>query len=146
MSGFGVDPETMGEMPMPPEMMEAEQGYEMDPGAQGDPQMMDPAAGAPPADPYAGGDAAESESRDRVQLCVLLAIENAAKAVEAGVAASNPQFAQAFGQAAASLGQAYASLALAEVQQERNELDAVTGIGGLVNQMNAQTSPEDFRV
>lgn len=114
MPDMGVDPETMGPMEMPqdgqlpPEVMEQMQG-------------VDP--NSPPADPMlqqepdAAYGVGEYETRERVELCVLLAIETLAKAVEVGEGASNPQSAQAYAQACASLGQTYASLTQAEQKE-----------------------------
>lgn len=112
---YGIDPETMGEEPMPedgqlpPELMEMMGQEGVDPGAGPvDPMLQQ----EPDEDPYAG--VGEFETRERVELCVLLALESCAKAIEAGVGADNAQFAMLYGQASASLGQAYASLTHSE--------------------------------
>lgn len=121
MGAFGVDPETMGEVPMDgmtgiPDLMS--EGTYAEPG-------VDP--GSPPADPMLdqeAGDEAEAETRERVELTLLLAIETCAKGVDAGVGAENADFAQAFGQSAASLAQAYEALCRTEAEAERIVLEA----------------------
>lgn len=103
---YGVDPETMTEMPM------------------GD-GPVDP--GMPPADPMLApvdeyeeaGDLVEVEEREKVELCLLGAIESCAKACEVGVGASNPQFVASYGQAAAALAQAYEALTRSELAAEK---------------------------
>lgn len=112
---MGIDPETMDPMEMP----------------------VDP--GMPPADPMLGpvdegddeyevfGDHVEVEEREKVELCLLGAIEACAKAVEVGVGADNPDFAAKFGQAAQSLSLSYEALTrselAAEAQQQPNPSD-----------------------
>lgn len=109
---YGVDPGTQQPMPMP------------NPG-------VDP--NSPPADPnldpYAG-DPSETEAptRERVELCVLLAIESCAKAVEAGKGADNPDFVAKYASAAQSLGLAYQALAGAE-QKEGESGSPSPGVG-----------------
>lgn len=120
---FGIDPSTQEPMEMPEDYQPA--GY-AEPG-------VDP--GSPPADPmlqqepdedeYETGD--EVEYRERVELCVLGAIERAAKAVEVGTGADNLQFAQAYAQACAALGQCYESLTRSE-QSEKLAVDAFQAV------------------
>ena len=110
---YGVDPETMQEMPMPPELMEAMGDPGVDPGAPAaDPMLQQ----EPDDDEYDGLE--EVEYREKVELCVLAAIETAAKAVEVGVGSANPQFAAQFGQACASLGQCYEALTRSEQAEQ----------------------------
>lgn len=109
---MGVDPSGQP-VPMPPD-----QGP-----PQGDPSQpqVDPNAG--PADPMlahaSAGDpqAEEYQTRERVELQLLLAIEACARACMAGEGASNPQFVQANAQACQALGLSYQSLATIEQKE-----------------------------
>ncbi len=121
--GYGVDPESMQEMPMPggipPELLEQ----------MPDTGQVDPMAG--PADPMLGpvtegddeegGDAVEVEKREKVEYGLLCAIERMATACDIGEGASNVQYAVQAGQAAASLAQAYSALTTAERKDETPE-------------------------
>lgn len=119
---YGIDPESMEPMAMPedggeqlpPELMEM---------MGGDPSV-DP--GAPPADPMLEQEPVEDEygdeveERNKVELCLLGAIEACAKGVETGVGAANAQVAAQYGQAAAALAQAFEAL----MRTEQAEKDA----------------------
>lgn len=99
---FGVDPTGQ------PQQMPPDQGQQVDPNS-------------PPADPMLGGpdaeDQAEFQTRERVELQLLLAIEACAKATMVGEGASNPQFVQGFGQACQAMSLAYQSLATIEQKE-----------------------------
>lgn len=121
---YGIDPETMDPTQMPPDFPgELLQEPSVDPNSPPADPMLQQEPDQP--DPYEVAEQlGENATRDRVQLCVLLAIETAAKAVEAGVGAENPEYATRYGQAAASLGQAYASLSQIELGEQNTQIKA----------------------
>jgi hypothetical protein len=65
------------------------------------PQMPDPMEPKPP----------EVDQREYTEVCLLVAVETCAKGVQAGIGASNPEYASKFAQAAAALAQAYSYVA-----------------------------------
>ena len=122
---YGIDPSTMeegipieGQEQLPPELLEMMgQDGAVDPGSPpADPMLEFP--GEPVEEEYDG--LGEVEYREKVELCLLGAIEKAAKAVEVGIGAENHQFAQAYAQAAAALGQSYESLTRSEMAEKKS--------------------------
>lgn len=114
---YGVDPSTQEPMEMPqdgqlpPELLEQM-------GADPNSLPPDPNLQQEPPEAYGPQAPGEYETRERVELCLLLAIESCAKGVEAGLGASNEKFAVSYGQAAASLAQAYGQLTGVEVKEQ----------------------------
>lgn len=96
------------------------------------PELANVDPGSPPPDPMLQqepvedeyGGAGEFEEREKVELCLLGAIERCAKGVEVGIGASNADFAMKYAQAAASLGQSYAALVGAEAAEAKGEATA----------------------
>jgi hypothetical protein len=118
---MGIDPESQEPMEMPqdgqlpPELMEmmGQEGPGVDPQAG----PADPMLQQEPPEAYGPAAPGEYETRERVELCVLLAIETLAKATEAGDGAANMEYAMKAGQAAASWGQVYTALTQAEQKE-----------------------------
>lgn len=103
---YGVDLQTGQPAPMPqqPQVDPNSQPPNPDLGSQytGDEQQLD---------------AQEAPTRERVELCGLLAAETCAKAIQAGIGAENPDFAVKYGQTYQYLCLGYAALAGAEQKE-----------------------------